>query len=499
MSSGFTKIDGVQRKLKGAWTKIDGAWRKGNVVNAKVDGTWREAWKNAFEAPGFLSYPATIVRGDTFTWNTEDIIGADYELQWRYNSGSWSASSFKTTNSGTFTATNLTMNTSLQLRVRAVSPTTHDKESPWVEGPVRSLGADTLTAPTGFTYPTTLTRGQTIDIKWNAQSDIKYTLQVYYNDGQTTGTLYNAFGGGSREYPITIMTQYNRVYFRIKASKTGFIDSPWVVGTEVTLNPQKLGTVPSISAPTPYQGQTITISWGSVTNAKSYLLEAQYNNGTFTRIYFGTNRSFSYRIADSADTVEFRVRATAPNFADGDWRYDPQVNIALPPLKTSTWTATLVRSWRSKEDWGWRDPGDTGGKDLDRMYQGSWNEPPWWGNHRGLAWMPFNSMRSTLAGKTIVRTRVYMYRINAGGYVAGQKIKLWTHNYSSVPAGVPLLNFVQGPFSSFARGEGKWITVSNEVATRIRDGDATGIALYREDEQGYLYMSDNVKIEVQYR
>lgn len=499
MSGGFVKINGSQRKVKGTWAKINGVWRKVNVVSGKINGVWHQAWKNAFVAPEFLSYPASIVRGDTFTWNTEDIIGADYELQWRYNGEAWSSSIFRDLNSGVITASTNTANTSIQLRVRAVAPTTHDKESSWVEGPVRSLGADTLDKPTGLSYPTTITRGQKIVIKWTAKSDVKYTLQATYNDGQSTAVVYSGMGGGSKEYTVSAGTQYDKIEFRIKASKTGFMESAWTNGPEVVLTPKKLGLVPSIAAPTPYNGQTITISWGAVTNAKSYLLEVQYNNGTWSRVYFGSSRSISYKVSATADTVEFRVRATAPDYTDGDWRYDLQVNIALPPLKTTTWTATKVRSWRSKEDWGWRDPGDTGGADINRMYQGAWNSPPWWGNHRGLAWMPYGNMRSVLAGKEIVRTRIYMYRINAGGYVSGQSIKLWTHNYSNVPAGRPDLSFVQGPFSSFARGEGKWITVSNNVAKRIRDGDATGIALYREDEGGYLYMSDNVKIEVQYR
>lgn len=500
MSGGFAKIDGQQRKIVGAWTKIDGVWRKGTTVRSKVDGTWREAWKNAFKRPDFLSYPSDLSRGDTFTWTTENISGAQYELQSRYNSGSWSTSSFYTQPTASFTASSNPVQTTIQLRIRAVAPTTHDKESAWLEGPIQSLGAEKIDLPTGLSYPTTLTRGQKITVKWDAESYKKYHVQALYNNGNSSATLYNDMGGGSVDYYVSSNTSNDNIQFRIKAGRNGYIDSDYAYGPKVNLTAAKLGTVPSISAPTPYQGQSITVSWGSVSSARSYLLEVQYNNGTWTRAYFGANRSFSTKVSSTAKTIQWRVRATAPDYADGDWKYSSDVSVALPPLKTTTWTATLVRSWRSKEDWGWRDPSDTGDTNsIDRMYQGSWNSPPWWGNHRGLAFFNYGSIRNTLAGKDIVKVRVYFYRINAGGYVSGQSIKLWTHNYASVPSGRPDLSYVQGPFSSFARGEGKWITVNNSVAERIRDNTAKGIALYREDEQGYLFMSPNVKIEVTYR
>ncbi|MED4068653.1 hypothetical protein [Priestia megaterium] len=500
MSGGYAKINGTQRKIVGAWSKVNGTWRKGSVVSAKVNGQWKEAWKNAFPSPTFLIYPNTIIRGDTFTWTTDSITGANYEIQSRYNGGSWSASTFSSTPTGSFTASSNTANTSIQLRVRAVAPGTHDKQSGWYEGPTRSLGADVLDKPTGLTYPTTLTRGQKITVRWNAKSDVKYHLQAVYNDGTPTATLYSGFGGGSADYYISTGTSNSKVKFQIKGGKSGYIDSPYTVGPQITLNPQKLATISSISAPKPYQGQTITVSWGAVTNATTYQLEVQYNNGSWIRAYTGSNRSYTAKVSSTATSIQWRVRPTAIGYADGDWKYSDQVSVALPPLKQTTWTATLVRSWRSKEDWGWRDPSDTGDTDsIDRMYQGSWNSPPWWGNHRGLAFFNYNSIKSTLAGKDIEKVRVYMYRINAGGYVSGQSIKLWTHNYASVPSGRPDLSYVQGPFSSFARGEGKWITVDNKVAERIRDGSAKGIALYREDELGYLFMSPNVKIEVTYR
>ena len=492
MSGGYAKIDGAHKKITGAWGKIDGTWRKISVANGKIDGVWKEAWKNAFPKPSFLDYPSKITRGDAITWVSESIAGAAYDVQLRYNGGDYGPSHYSNKNTGQLNMTVKVENVSVQLRIRAVDPTNHDKESAWLEGPVRSLTAQTLDKPTGLTYPSSITRGDKITIKWKASSDIKYTLQAVYNDGKSTVTIYNKLGGGSVSYTVPTSTSNDKVQFKIRASQSGYMDSSWTTGTNVKLTPQKLGRLDKLSAPKPYQGQTITISWDSIPNAKQYLLERQYNDGTWTRAYFGSNRTFTSTVSKSAKGIQWRVRATAPDYEDGDWRHSEQMTVALPPLKTTTWTATKTASWRSKSDWGWRE-------DNDRLYQGAWNEPPWWGNHKGLAFFNYASIQKTLAGKDIERVRIYFYRINAGGYVAGQKIKLWTHNYASQPSGNPSLSFVQGPFSSFARGEGKWITVDKKVAERIRDGSAKGIALHREDELGYLFMSSNVKLEVQYR
>lgn len=499
MSGGFIKIDGSHRKIRGAWTKIDGVWRKGSTVKSKVDGVWRESWRNAFDAPSFLSYPSKIQRGETFTWVCEEIPGAVYEINSRYNEGNWRSFYF-TQNTGQLTVNTSVNNSSLQLRVRAVAPTTHDKESAWLDGPVRQLGAITLDKPTGLSYPTSITRGDKIKVKWTAEKDVKYTLQAVYNDGASTATVYSGIGGGSVDYTVSTGTQNTKLQFKIMASKTGYNDSAWATGSKVTLKKEQLASVVTINAPNPYNGQTITVSWTGVTHSKQFLLEVQYNNGTWNRAYFGANKSYSYTVSDTAKSIQWRVRAENPDYEPGAWKYSTQIDIALPPLKTTVWKATETRSWRSKSDWGWRDPGDVGDPDsVHYVYQGAWNEPPWWGNHRGVALFNYSSMQKTLKNKKIVKTRIYFYRINKGGYVAGQKINLWTHNYASIPSGKPTLSHVQGPFSSFARGEGKWITVDNEVAERIRDGKAKGIALYREDELGYLYMSSNVKIEVQYR
>ncbi|MGE7305894.1 hypothetical protein ACQKJG_18895 [Priestia megaterium] len=499
---GYVNIDGKNRKIVDAYAKIDGVWRKITNGYDKVDGNWKDMWKNNFPKPSFLGYPVTIVRGDTITWTTEDIPGAAYELQVRYNGGEWGpASKFFAKNTDVWGVSTSTSYNSIQFRIRAVAPTVHDKESAWLEGPVRSLTPQTLRTPSGLTYPAVITKGQRVRISWTkATDDITYEVRAIYVRADGTGSSADVFKGKGKnfvDYDVQTRFEWDKIYFTIKASQPGYYDSDTARGTEVTLLKQKLDTVPTLSAPTPSYGQKITVSWGAVSGAAQYILERRYNTGSWGRMYTGTNRTFTYTTTEKREhlTITWRVRAVSPNYLDGDWKTGPDQKLSLPPLKVTTWKPTLTASWRSKSDWGWRE-------DNNRVYQGSWNEPPWWGNHIGCVWFDYGSIRRTLADKDIEKVRIYFYRMNTShGYASGQAIKLHTHNHPTKPAGEtkPTIKYVQGPFSSFARGEGKWITVSNEIAERIRDGLACGIALFREDEQGYLYMSTNVQLEVTYR
>lgn len=501
MSGGYIKVDGVQRKIAAGWVKVDGVWRRASAIHSKVDSVWRLSHKDNFDKPNSLIYPATITRGQTITWTTEDIPGADYELQFRYNSGAWSSSFFHANNTASFNVSTNTSYNTLQFRVRAVAPTTHDKESAWYEGAVRSLTPQTLSNPINFSYPSQITRASTIRINWtNESNDIVYRVECLYtwdNGTKSTQLAYASTGSNYVDFGVQSHPNMEKAQFRIRKERTGYYDSDWVTGAEVTLSPQKLATIANISYPASAQQETtVTISWDAVANAAQYQLEVAYEkSNSWSRIYTGANRATSYTIQANRNFVQFRVRPSTNRYADGDWKYGGFASVTLPPLKTSTWAATVTDSWRPQFGGQWH-------SSANYVYQGQWTDSSGtWGNYSGLALFDYNSIKNTLTGKRIESVKVYFYRVNAGGYNSGQAINLHTHNYASLPAATsrPSMDHLQGPFSSFARGEGKWVTVSNDLATRFINGTAKGIGLYRSDGAGYLYMSTNVQIQVTYR
>jgi hypothetical protein len=505
--TGYIKVNGVQKEIIGAYFKKNGVWKQGMVMSNKVNGVWKDVWTSAYDTPTGLTYPTTAQRGSSFTWTATAVSGSAYELQAKLGSGTWGASQFFTNNSNSYTVTTDVTINSLQLRVRTVDPTDHSKPSDWVTGAVTSLTPQKLATPTGFTVPTSITRGQKIHLSWNGLAGVSYAVEVYYKNSAGTATLATQLGvmtlaaNGTTGIDYTVVTDTSKVkiYFKLKGSKTGYSDSDYVTSSEVTLTAQKLGAVTTMNVPTPVKGATITITWGSVTSAESYQLEVIYDNQTsFTRIYTGGTRSFNYTLPKDKGYVQFRVRATATNYAVGDWHYawnngEIGVKIQDPPLKNKTWTATWTGNWRPNFGGQWNN-------ENNYVYQGKWTDSGGtWGNYKGMAIFNYQDIQNTLEGKDIEKVQLYFYRVNAGGYVAGQAITLYTHNYSSHPDGEPSYWFVQGPFSSFARGEGKWITVDNSVAERLRDGTAKGIGLYRSDGAGYLFMSTNVQLYVEYR
>ena len=499
------KVGGVQRKVTAQYVKVGGTWRQVKFNYAKVNDSWRNGWKDSFATPSFLTFTPSgnLVRNSTVNWQTSPVTGAHYEYQTKYNNGPWSQSVFHTTASGSIQLTSTITHTSFQMRIRTVAPTQRDRASSWRESSVVGLTPAKLTTPSNITYASSVVRGGNIRITFHVNdTNAVYKLGVRYHNGSTTSSSiihtssYPSTGNKTFDHTTSTATTWQEVQYFVYKERTGYLDSDYRWYNRIPLLNRTLGTIGSITVPTPQRGSNIVISWPSVSNAGRYQLERRYNSGSWSRVYWGENRSYSYGVSSSSNntTIQFRVRATATNYEEGGWRTSSNLTITLPPLKTSTWTATSSKSWRP--NFGGQYQHD------DYVYQGQWNEGgTTWGNYSGMAMFDHNSIRNTLTGKTIEKVEMYFYRINQGGYVAGQAINLHTHNYSTWPgtSSRPTMSHLQGPFSSFARAEGKWITVSNNLAKRFVDGTAKGIGLFRSDGNGYLYMSSNVKIKVSYR
>lgn len=504
-NSGNVKVNGVYKPLAKTYTKVNGVWKTGEFVYSKVSGTWKEAWRDAFPMPSFLSYPSTITRGQTITWTTENVTNANYEYQVAYN-GVFGSSTFTTNPTGTIVVTTDTTQTSFQMRIRAVAPTTHDSQSAWMTGTKVSLNAQTVATPTGLSYPSSIARGDKARIYWNvADVNMTYELHVHYNNGTNTlltdtiifSNKVSKTGQTYLDYNVTTDTGKYYIQFLVIAKKSGFFDSAPEYGTTITLGGQKLGTPTSVTLPVPTKETTVTVSWPAVTNAVQYWVEVDTDISNWTRVYWGSNRSFTYTVPNnSAKYLQFRVKATAPYYTDGDFKNSVTQTIQAPPLKSTTWKTTATHNWRPNYggQWDGADPGTM-------MMQGEWTDSQGtWGNYKSLAFFDYNDIRSKLKGRTVVKTQVYLYRSSTPhGYHTGQPAEIYTHNYSSHPAKEPSMWYADGPSGSFGLGQGAWITVDNAVAERIRDGQAAGVGLYSPTGKYYCRFTQNVQLYVEYR
>lgn len=165
-------------------------------------------------------------------------------------------------------------------------------------------------------------------------------------------------------------------------------------------------------------------------------------------------------------------------------------NAGTPPsagatsTTTTQWTATSTKSFRPS---GWR-------TDNSNVYQGDFG----YGNHTGLAWFNASDIRTKLAGKTINSIRLNLTRLS-GGVNAAQSVNIYSHNYTSQPAGAPTVTQEKLNAGSLAVGSSGWITLPVAVGNKLRDNTAQGIATYTSSGSPYMiFDGTKVILEITY-
>lgn len=153
---------------------------------------------------------------------------------------------------------------------------------------------------------------------------------------------------------------------------------------------------------------------------------------------------------------------------------------------TTEWMATSVNSYRS--NYGWRND--------STLRQGEYSN---YGNHTGLAFFNYSDIKTKLTGKTIKSVQLYLER-QAGGNNSEQPINLYKHSHTSVPSSAPTISLVKWNAGTYATGTSgkKYITIPNSVGEDLRDGKATGIAIYASSGSPYMVFNSIVKLKITY-
>ena len=99
---------------------------------------------------------------------------------------------------------------------------------------------------------------------------------------------------------------------------------------------------------------------------------------------------------------------------------------------------------------------------------------------RTLMFFPLDSIRSDLSGAEIESVELYLRRLDTAHGEASCSTSIKLHGFSSAPDrwedGTDLGAADSGT-PSFARGEGKWVTLLPSVGEGLRDGTVKGICL----------------------
>ena len=167
----------------------------------------------------------------------------------------------------------------------------------------------TNTAPTNpsrITVPGTAIEGELIAVSWSASSDkdnnlAGYTLQRLLSNGSWT-QAYKGLSSTIHDSAPPVGT--TSVQYRVQAYDSLGLTSSWTTSSTVKV----IKKAPSsITAPMiVMQGQPISITWDSVSDADSYVLQRKADAGGWEQVYAGSDTSYT-DTAGNWSTVQYQV------------------------------------------------------------------------------------------------------------------------------------------------------------------------------------------------
>lgn len=240
--------------------------------------------------------------------------------------------------------TGLTAETSYDFQVRATAVGFVD--SPWsatLTEATTSLG--TLAAPTGVATPSAT--GTTIDVTWNAVANAATYTVEWSLVGEETWTPSPEVATTS--YTITGLTIGTSYDIRVMAHAPDWTDSPYsaeIIGS----TDQQLAAPTALASPS-QTGLTVSLTWGAVTNATTYVVRhSPAGAGTWTELAPVGTTSTTVTGLTASTSYDFQVKAQATDFVDSAWSttltQSTAAVLATPVLTSPSQTDTTVAlSW----------------------------------------------------------------------------------------------------------------------------------------------------------
>ena len=177
------------------------------------------------------------------------------------------------------------------------------------------------TAPTGLTYPATITT-PSVSVSWTAAtSATDYPVSMYEVSYSTNGGSSWTVAGTTAEvnYSFDITPGTTSIMFRVRAQDSNGQWGGYVTGTasQVLLAPTL--TVPQMVM----QGQSATISWSAIEGADSYTLQRKSSaDADWAQVYSGANLSYTETVG-TWTSLQYRVQAVFDGTAGGWATSDP--------------------------------------------------------------------------------------------------------------------------------------------------------------------------------
>lgn len=184
------------------------------------------------------------------------------------------------------------------------------------------------TAPTGLTYPATITT-PSVSVSWTAAtSATNYPVSLYEVSYSTNGGSSWTVAGTTAEvsYTFSITPGTTSIMFRVRAQDSNGQWGNYMTGTasQVLLAPAL--TVPQMVM----QGQQATVSWTAIDGADSYTLQRKSSaDADWTQVYSGANQSYTETVG-TWTSLQYRVQAVFDG-TPGGWAE----SAAIPVVSSS--------------------------------------------------------------------------------------------------------------------------------------------------------------------
>ncbi|QWV94239.1 S8 family serine peptidase [Geomonas oryzisoli] len=266
-------------------------------------------------APGAVRIPGTNSTGQfQVSWGSSNVSGVTYVLEARLDDGPWSEVSRGT---GTYVYQTVAVNGSYLYRVKAIK--TGFADSPYTTSAAPCKVYLVCGAPAALNVPSANSTGQ-FQVSWVSGnvSGATYVLEYRLNDGPWTEM---SRGTGTYTYPkVTVDGSY---WFRVKAVKAGFDDSPYTVSANACVVKLVCGAPASITVPAASSTGKFQVSWGSSNvSGVTYQVEYSRDGGAWTQLYSGGG-TYTYFSASSSGSYSFRVKAMKSGYAESGYTTSP--------------------------------------------------------------------------------------------------------------------------------------------------------------------------------
>ncbi|WP_129127058.1 S8 family serine peptidase [Geomonas oryzae] len=142
---------------------------------------------------------------------------------------------------------------------------------------------------------------------------------VYVLEYSREGAEWTQVYSGTATYSYVMVTQNGSYSFRVKAVKSGYLDSAYRVSDNSCFVTLACGAPASITVPSSDSTGRFLISWGtSNVSGVNYLMEYSYNGGAWTQVFSGAG-NYAYFSASASGSYAFRVKAVKTGYADSSY------------------------------------------------------------------------------------------------------------------------------------------------------------------------------------